>query len=92
MREATLINCNHRLSKKTARSPLAKDQGRNCHVHGFSHIFNIDKSSEMSYPCMMKQLIAAKLKLHTDPQQFQALRTTQLAYRDALPPCQPLLV
>jgi putative transposase len=32
----------------------------------------------------MKQLITAKLKLHTDAIQFQALRTTQLAYRDAL--------
>src|SRR6266516_7211617 len=32
----------------------------------------------------MRQLITAKLKLHTDPVQFVALRTTQLAYRDAL--------
>src|SRR2546425_6160390 len=32
----------------------------------------------------MKQLITAKLKLHTDATQFQALRKTQLAYRDAL--------
>jgi len=32
----------------------------------------------------MKQMITAKLKLHTVPSQFQALRTTQLAYRDAL--------
>ncbi len=32
----------------------------------------------------MKQVIAAKLKLHTTPEQFQALRKTQLAYRDAL--------
>ena len=32
----------------------------------------------------MKTVIAAKLKLHTTPDQFQALRTTQLAYRDAL--------
>ena len=32
----------------------------------------------------MKQLITAKLKLQTDAMQFQALRTTQLAYRDAL--------
>lgn len=32
----------------------------------------------------MKQVISAKLKLHTTPEQFQALRTTQLAYRDAL--------
>ncbi len=32
----------------------------------------------------MKTVITAKLKLHTDPAQFQALRHTQLAYRDAL--------
>jgi putative transposase len=32
----------------------------------------------------MKQLLTAKLKLHTDAAQFQALRATQLAYRDAL--------
>ncbi len=36
------------------------------------------------YPCAMKQVITAKLKLHTDPVQFQALRQTSLAYRDAL--------
>jgi IS605 OrfB family transposase len=32
----------------------------------------------------MKQLITAKLKLHTDKPQFAALRKTQLAYRDGL--------
>jgi putative transposase len=32
----------------------------------------------------MKQIITAKLKLHTDSAQFAALRATQLAYRDAL--------
>jgi putative transposase len=32
----------------------------------------------------MKQVITAKLKLHTTPEQFHALRATQLAYRDAL--------
>ncbi len=32
----------------------------------------------------MKQVISAKLKLHTTPGQFQALRQTQLAYRNAL--------
>ncbi|HEX4202896.1 MAG TPA: transposase, partial [Ktedonobacteraceae bacterium] len=32
----------------------------------------------------MQQIITAKLKLVTTTQQFQALRTTQLAYRDAL--------
>ncbi len=32
----------------------------------------------------MKQIITAKLKLHTTPEQFAALRQTQLAYRDAL--------
>ena len=32
----------------------------------------------------MKTIITAKLKLHPTPEQFQALRRTQLAYRDAL--------
>ncbi len=32
----------------------------------------------------MKQLLTAKLKLHTTPEQFSQLRTTQLAYRNAL--------
>ena len=32
----------------------------------------------------MKQIITAKLKLNTTPEQLQALRQTQLAYRDAL--------
>ena len=32
----------------------------------------------------MKQIITAKLKLHTTHEQFAALRKTQLAYRDAL--------
>src|SRR5207302_6576243 len=33
---------------------------------------------------VMKTVITAKLKLHTTSEQFAALRTTQLAYRDAL--------
>jgi len=32
----------------------------------------------------MQQMMTAKVKLHTTPEQFQALRQTQLAYRDAL--------
>src|SRR6516164_10394203 len=32
----------------------------------------------------MQQIITAKLKLITEPEQFAALRQTQLAYRDAL--------
>ncbi len=32
----------------------------------------------------MKQVLTAKLKLQTTPEQFRALRATQLAYRDAL--------
>ena len=32
----------------------------------------------------MKTVISAKLKLNTTPEQFAQLRTTQLAYRDAL--------
>lgn len=34
--------------------------------------------------CFYEQLISAKLKLHSDAEQFHGLRTTQLAYRDAL--------
>jgi len=32
----------------------------------------------------MKVMLTAKLKLHTDAEQFQVLRATQVAYRDAL--------
>jgi len=32
----------------------------------------------------MKTVITAKIKLHTTPEQFSALRATQLAYRDSL--------
>src|SRR5258707_15145423 len=32
----------------------------------------------------MKQILSAKLKLQITPEQFQALRQAQLAYRDAL--------
>jgi len=32
----------------------------------------------------MKQTLTAKLKLKTTPEQFKLLRSTQLAYRDAL--------
>ena len=32
----------------------------------------------------MRTVLTAKLKLHTTPAQFRALRQTQLAYRDAL--------
>jgi predicted transposase len=44
----------------------------------------LDILCEMLYTCSMKQMLTAKLKLHTNAAQFQALRTTQLAYRDAL--------
>src|SRR3989440_11182523 len=36
------------------------------------------------YTCSMKVTLVAKLKLQPSPDQFQALRQTQLAYRDAL--------
>src|SRR5215471_15188320 len=44
----------------------------------------LDTICERVYTCSMKQLLTAKLKLHTDSSQVQALRKTQLAYRDAL--------
>jgi hypothetical protein len=36
------------------------------------------------YYLIMNTLITAKLKMQTTPEQFRALRQTQLAYRDAL--------
>ena len=44
----------------------------------------LDNCCKMKYKCSMKQLRVAKLKLQTTPEQFHALRATQLAYRDAL--------
>ena len=44
----------------------------------------LDVFCEIWHTCSMKQMITAKLKLHPAASQFQALRTTQLAYRDAL--------
>jgi putative transposase len=39
---------------------------------------------KVAYTRGMKQMITAKLKLQMTPEQFQALRKAQLAYRDAL--------
>ncbi len=50
----------------------------------FTHSIIFDKCVKLRYTHPMKQVISAKLKLYTDPTQFQALRQTQLAYRDAL--------
>ncbi len=49
-----------------------------------SHLFEFDICVNTCYSSLMKQIITAKLKLHTDHAQFAALRQTQLAYRDAL--------
>ena len=46
--------------------------------------FALDIRCEIEYIRSMKQMLTAKLKLHTTASQFQALRKTQLAYRDAL--------
>ncbi len=48
------------------------------------HLTVFDRSVNLDYTPFMKQIITTKLKLHTTPEQFAALRTTQLAYRDAL--------
>src|SRR5947209_281805 len=45
---------------------------------------SLDKCVKICYTISMKQIISAKLKLNTTPDQFNALRKTQLAYRDAL--------
>jgi putative transposase len=52
--------------------------------YSFTHYTIFDKCVKIRYTSRMKQIITAKLKLHTTPAQFQALRQTQLAYRDAL--------
>jgi putative transposase len=49
--------------------------------HQFSFLAFLLK---MRYNKLMKTMLSAKLKLHTTPEQFKALRQTQLAYRDAL--------
>ena len=49
-----------------------------------SHLFAFDICVNKCSTPLMEQIITAKLKLHTNPAQFQALRRTQLAYRDAL--------
>src|SRR5437588_1881851 len=49
-----------------------------------SHALMIDKFCELEHTCSMKHMLTAKLKLVTTPEQFAALRQTQLAYRDAL--------
>jgi putative transposase len=49
-----------------------------------SHPLEFDFRVNLCYTLRMKQIITAKLKLQTDKVQFQALRQTQLAYRDAL--------
>src|SRR6266566_4261943 len=53
-------------------------------VQGYSHKNAIDIPVNTCYTRAMKQIMTAKLKLQTTPEQFKALRTTQLAYRDAL--------
>ncbi len=76
------------LSKSTnnqlqaARSPLFSNTGRKCRKR--SHFPWLDSYVNVCYHSTMKQMFTAKLKLHTTPDQFKALRTTQLAYRDAL--------
>jgi IS605 OrfB family transposase len=45
---------------------------------------SIDTCVKLCYTLLMKHIISAKLKLHTNPEQYTALRATQLAYRNAL--------
>ena len=68
-------------------------QGEECGVPSLGHghrrhlglLTTVDNFQHLYYHTqVMKTTITAKLKLHTDPAQFQALRHTQLAYRDAL--------
>jgi hypothetical protein len=67
-------------------SPLASAMGREKWLSADSALHSpvhFDNVREPCYTPFMKQIITAKLKLQTTHAQFQALRTTQLAYRDA---------
>lgn len=50
----------------------------------FIHLCTFDKRVNILYTREMKHIITAKLQLQTTAEQFEALRHTQLAYRDAL--------
>jgi len=78
-------------STHRARSPRAFTSGEEWRVLvwgvGWEGLFTdvtLGILCETLYTCPMKQMVTAKLKLHTTPSQFRALRQTQLAYRDAL--------
>src|SRR5258708_11764268 len=75
-------------STNRRRSPLSFTPGEECGVPcGEGHIppeSTLTSLGEYGTFVRMKQLITAKLKLHATPEQFAALRATQLAYRDAL--------
>src|SRR5262245_33563303 len=60
-------------------SPLTRQRARYFHQHDIL----VFLMKICSTDCM-QQVLTAKLKLQTTPEQFRALRTTQLAYRDAL--------
>src|SRR5438876_1047268 len=64
------------------RSPPASSRGKELALP--SHLFLFDTFVNICYTPLMKTIITAKLKLHPDSAQFQALRHTQLAYRAAL--------
>src|ERR1700676_55697 len=75
------------LSPNVARCPWLQPRGRQppCQQAEIrSSVFPLYLPVKIWYSCSMKQMLTAKLKLHTTPEQFQKLRQTQLAYRDAL--------
>jgi putative transposase len=49
-----------------------------------SSVFILDFLMKRCHNKLVNTTLSAKLKLHTTPEQFKALRATQLAYRDAL--------
>jgi len=79
-------------TKRTCGSPLSQSYGVSKPFllgrDGVSALFHQNSFLiflvKMRYHKLMKTMLSAKLKLHTTPEQFKALRQTQLAYRDAL--------
>ena len=74
--------CKRSVARMLICSARSRQEERNgLDLHGYSYLVY---PVNTCYIACMKQVITAKLKLLTTPDQFRALRRTQLAYRDAL--------
>jgi transposase len=80
--EAAILVCYHYSSNKRQGDP-SPFTGLEELPHTFP-CYPLDFTCLLLYNNGVKQMISAKLKLKTSPEQFQALRRMSLAYRDGL--------